>query len=160
MADFISTGLGTAGVPNKADLSTLIAGENLAENVMQIVQKPSALPTNTYTKDVSTALEASSIAKNQSGTLYQSFGIIDKSAPSGLYYILFLDSATLTADGAVTHLKSPEVINHVTGTDSTFDTGEYVFGIAAANGITICLSSTMVTKTISGAYLFFTTLVK
>lgn len=140
----------------KVSLEDLIAGEDLTNSVTAMVEKPLSVSTYTLTTDKSAALEASSIAKASAGNMYRCFGVVDKTAATGLYYVLFLDSATLTADGAVTHLRTPEVINHVNGTDSTFDTTYVMGGDPAANGITVCLSTTMVTKTIAGAYLFFT----
>lgn len=142
----------------KVDLDTAIAGEDLTNNVIAIAQKPLSANTYTPSRDSSTALEASSISKASAGNLYHAFGVVDKSAPTGLYYIQFLNSATLTGDGAVTHLITPIPVNHVTGTDSTFEAGPFPFGVAASSGIVIVLSTTMVTKTISGSYLFATVL--
>lgn len=138
----------------------LRADEDLTNNVSQSVLKPLSVATYTPTRDSSTALEASSISKASAGNLIGYEGNIDKSAATGIYYVLFLDSATLTGDGAVTHLISPEVIVHTTGTDSHFVSKPFKYDIAAANGITSCLSTTMVTKTIAGAYLFYTVEVK
>ena len=127
---------------------TLTSGEDQTNNLVQIIQKPVAVSTYAYSRDSSTALEASSIAKASAGNLYRAFGVIDATAPTDMYYILFLDSATLTGDGAVTHLITPIPVNHVNGVDSSFDTGHFDFGVAAANGIVIVQSTTLVTKTI------------
>lgn len=144
----------------KTSMGDLISGEDQTNSVMQTVAKPLAVSTYTYVRDSSAALEASSISKASAGNLYRAFGVVDATAPTDIYYIQFLDSATLTGDGAVTHLITPIPVNHVNGTDSSFDTGHFDFGVAAANGIVIVLSTTMVTKTISGSYLFATTLTK
>ncbi len=141
-------------------LGTLSAGENLTDNLVQVAMKPVATATNTYSRDTSTALEASSIAKASAGNLYRAFGVIDASAATDIYYIQFLDSATLTADGAVSHLITPIPVNHTTGTDSSFDTGHFDAGIAATAGIVIVASTTMVLKAIAGSVLFATVLYK
>ena len=144
----------------KTSLGDLISGEDQTNNLLQVIQKPTAVSTYTYTRDSSTALEASSISKASAGNLYRAFGVIDATAATDLYYIQFLDSATLTADGAVTHLITPIAVNHTTGTDSMFDSFEFPMGVAAANGIVIVASTTLVTKTIAGAIMFATTLFK
>lgn len=141
-------------------LGTLSAGENLTDNLVQVAMKPVATATNTYSRDTSVALEASSISKASAGNLYRAFGVIDASAATDIYYIQFLDSATLTADGAVTHLITPIPVNHTTGTDSSFDTGHFDAGVAATAGIVIVASTTMVLKTIAGSILFATVLHK
>lgn len=142
---------------------TLTAGEFLTEGtggVLATVRQPLATSTFAGSKDASSALEASKIVKATTGNLKMTFGVIDKSAPTGLYYVLHLDSATLTGDGAVTHLITPVPVNHVTGTDSSFETPDFDYQVNAANGIVRVLSSTMVTKTITSAYMFATTLYK
>ena len=141
-------------------LSSLLAGEDLINNAMQVILKPVAVNTYTPTRDSSTALEASSISKATAGNLYRAFGGIDATAATDIYYIQFLDAATLTADGAVTHLITPIPVNHTINIDSTFDTGDLPFGVAAANGIVIVVSTTMVLKTIAGSIMFATTLIK
>lgn len=135
-------------------------GEYMSEGtagVQATVPLPLASSTFASTKDVSSALEASKIVKASAGNLYRTFGVIDKSAATGMYYVLHLDSATLTADGAVTHLITPIPVNHTTGYDSSFDTGHFTFGTYATNGIVRVLSSTMVLKAITSAYMFATT---
>lgn len=144
-------------------LTRLLAGEFLSEGsggVMATARQPLSSSTFAASKDVSSALEASKIVKASAGNLKRTFGVIDKSAPSGMYYVLHLDSATLTADGAVTHLITPIPVSHTNGVDSSFDTDEFDYQVNAANGIVRVLSSTMVTKTITPAYMFATTLFK
>ena len=141
-------------------LGTLSAGEDLTNNLVATAMRPVAVATYTYSRDSSAALEASSIAKARAGNLYRAFGVIDASAATDIYYIQFLDSATLTADGAVTHLITPIPVNHTTGTDSSFDTGHFDAGIAATAGIVIVASTTMVLKAIAGSVLFATVLYK
>lgn len=142
------------------ELAGLISGEDQTNGLMQTQLKPTATSTYAGTRDSSSALEASSISKASAGTLVEYFGYVDSTAPSDTYYILFLDSATLTGDGAVTHLITPEVVVHTTGTDSYFKSDPFKYDVYAANGITSCISTTGVTKTISGSYLFYTVIVK
>ena len=118
-----------------------------------------ALPEGSVTKDVSAALEASSIAKATYGRLYRTMGRLDSTAPSATYYLQAVDSATLPADGAVTHLMAPIKFVHVSGTDQTWDIDFGLLGIPFNAGCVLVLSSTEFTKTISGAYLASTNLV-
>lgn len=139
---------------------TLRAGEVLTEGsygVQATVPTPLATSTFTSSKSVSSALEASAVVKATAGNLYRTFGVIDKSAPTGMYYVLHLNASSLPGDGAVTHLITPIPVSHTTGTDSSFDTGHFPFGTYASTGIVRVLSSTMVTKTITSAYMFATT---
>lgn len=119
-----------------------------ASDIVTALGGVTSVSTQTYSRDTSSALEASSISKASAGNLYRAFGVIDATAATDIYYVQFLDSATLTGDGAVTHLITPIPVNHITGTDSSFDTGHFDAGVAAANGIVIVLSTTLVTKTI------------
>lgn len=142
----------------KVSQGDLISGEDQTNNLIATHNKPTAVSTYAFSKDVSSALEASSISKNATGNFHGAFGVIDKSATTGLYYIQILDSASLPADGAVTHLVTPLPVSHVNGTDSSFDFG-VLFALNpanAANGIVIVLSTTMVTKTIAGSFMFST----
>ena len=144
----------------KTSQGDLISGEDQTNNLLQVIQKPTAVTTYVLSKDVSSALEASSVSKNSAGNLYRAFGVIDATAPTDIYYIQFLDVNSLPADGSVTHIITPITVNHVNGTDSSFDTEMIEFGVAAASGIIIVLSTTLVNKTISGSYLFATVLYK
>lgn len=139
-------------------LADLLSGEDQTNNLLQTHNKPTATSTYAFSKDVSSALEASSIAKASTGNFHGAFGVIDATAPTDLYYVQALDSASLPADGAVTHIVTPVPVNHINGTDSSFDFGE-TFKLNPANaasGIVLVLSTTLVTKTIAGAYLFGT----
>jgi hypothetical protein len=131
--------------------SRLAAGEDQANNVSAICNKPLATSTYAYSIDQSAALEASTVTKAASGVIYGIEGRIDSTHGTATYYIQFINAASLPADGAVTMLKSPYKIQHTNGTDSkfTFDFGQ---GIYASTGIVICLSTTEFTKTISGAF--------
>lgn len=108
--------------------------------------------------DVSTALEASTVTKASAGRIYGLFGRIDKTCPSGDYWVQVLNAASLPADGAVTLLCTPLKKTHVNGVDSFFDLDLTKYGIYASTGIVVCLSTTEFTKTIGGAYLSSTVL--
>lgn len=145
----------------KVSLEDLISGEDQTAGLLGVFKKILATSTYSYSVDVSSALEASTVSKNSSGNLFRVFGVIDKSAATGLYYVQILNSNALPADGSVTHLVTPLVINHTTGTNSSFDTlNDFESGVYASNGIIVCVSTTMVTKTISGSILFATALYK
>lgn len=144
----------------KHTLATLLSGEDQTNAALAMVRKPLAVSTYTPSKDVSSALEASTISKATPGNLFRAFGVVDKTAATGKYYIQFLDSATLPADGAVTHIITPIAVNHTNLTDTPFDTGMIEAGVAAGSGIVMVISTTLVTKTIGGAYMFGTVLYK
>jgi len=110
--------------------------------------------------DSSAALEASSVSKATPGYLVTAFGRIDSTAGTDDYYVQFMDSATVPADGTVTFLCAPIRIAHTTGTSSTIDLDlkrEYVYG---ASGIAWCISTTEFTKTVAGAVASLTLLYK
>lgn len=160
--DMVAAAFGTQGQFLTYDVA-LGAGEFLSEGtggVLATVRQPLSTSTFAGSKDVSSALEASKIVKATTGNLKRTFGVIDKSAPTGMYYVLHLDAATLTADGAVNHLITPIPVNHTNGVDSKFDTDDFDYQVNATSGIVRVLSSTMVTKTITAAYMFATTLYK
>lgn len=143
---------------SKADASTAVSATYKYRG--GATSSPAASTSTAWAKDVSAALEASSIAKASAGVLRLVSGRINSTAASGTYYVLLMDSATLPADGAVTLLAAPTKIVHVTGTDSPFILDFTEGGIAASSGIVVCLSSTEFTKTIGGAYLSMTILYK
>lgn len=94
----------------------------------------------------STALEASHIIKAAAGNL-ASLTITDSAAE----YILIMDSATLPANGAVTLLYPPIKVAANTTTMVVLPNPYH-----AANGITVCNSSTgTFTKTIGGSTCIF-----
>lgn len=116
------------------------------------LQTAASLPSLGWSVDKSAALEASTISKASAGFLRSISGRIDSTAPSATYYVQLLNSATLSADGAVTLLVAPMKIVHSTGTDSNFTMDFTDDCIAASAGIVLCLSTSEFTKTISGAY--------
>lgn len=103
----------------------------------------------------STALAASKILLAGPGTLKAAAGVLDATAGTGTYYVQMLDSGTLPADGVVTHLLTPIVINHVNGLPDEFGFDDRIppQGIAAAAGAVMVLSTTLANKTIGGAFL-------
>lgn len=128
--------------------------------VAATVYKPLAVSTYCETKDISAALEASSIVKATPGVIYSSDGRIDSTLATGTYYILTMDSATLPSDGAVTMLWAPLKIQHTSGSDSFFSIIYGKNGVFGTAGIVICISTSEFTKTIGGAYLSMTNLYK
>lgn len=102
----------------------------------------------------SSALETSHILRSTQGRVTFCTVRLDKSAPSGDYWVQFIDSATLPADGAVTLISCQKVGGpHVTGTDDFLDMNLAENPLVGANGIVAVLSTTEFTKTIAGAYL-------
>lgn len=140
--------------------ATMPSAEDNTNTVYQTQNKPLATNTYVWSVDQSAALEASSIAKASAGVLRSSTGRIDSSAGSATYYVQFLNSATVPADGAVTHLRTPIKVVHVTGTDSNWSADFTMNGIYGSAGLVIVLSSTEFTKTITAAYLSMTALYK
>lgn len=124
--------------------------EDNTNNTYGFNEKPQSGTDYCYTIDTSTGLEASTISKPSGGNLFRGFGVIDAAAAADMYYVQFLDSATVPADGAVTHIIPPIPVNHNGTNDSTFDTGWLNGGIPADNGIVCVISTTLVTKTITG----------
>lgn len=106
-----------------------------------------------------TALAKSAIARTSLGDFFKMFGRIDATAASGTYYLQIFDSATLPADGTsvASCIMSPIKFVHTNGTDTPFDidliNGQTNSrnGVAFANGLTWCFSTTEFTKTIVGA---------
>jgi len=131
--------------------SRLQSGEDQVNNVMAVCQKSLATSTYAFAVDNSAALEASTVTKAAAGVLYQVDGRIDSTAATGTYYIQFINAASLPADGAVTHLRTPKKLQHTTGTDTPFSFDFGPGGIYAPVGIVLCASSTEFTKTITGA---------
>lgn len=138
-------------------LSSLLAGENQTGQGLATFRKFLSTSDYTVSRDISAALEASSIAKAAAGNILGTEGRIDSTAPTGTYYIQWMDSATLPANGAVTMLRAPMKIQHVSGMDDYFSWfTDTINGVPATAGIVVDISTTEFTKTISGAYLSMT----
>jgi hypothetical protein len=88
------------------------------------------------------AAVASKIFKASAGTLRSVHGVNNKTTAQ---YIMVLNSATLSADGAT----PIDVLFAEAGANFFFDYGED--GLYCSAGITICNSSTLATKTIGSA---------
>lgn len=147
----------------KNDMDTAIRGEDGPNDLLGVSEK--RIAANTYSsvtgvgKRVAAVLETGINVKATAGNLYRGLGVIDKNAPTLMYYVQFIDAAAMPADGVVTHILTPIPVNHTNGVDSTFDTGLLTAGLAAALGINIFLSSTLVQKTVvaaAGVFLFST----
>jgi hypothetical protein len=138
--------------------SRLTEGEDQTNHVMAVCQKALAVSTYAYAVDQSAALEASTVTKAAAGVFYQVDGRVDSTAATGTYYIQFLNAASVPADGAVTHFRTPNKIQHTNGTDSPFSFNLSPNGIYASTGIVLCISTTEFTKTIAGAVLSMTVL--
>lgn len=128
--------------------------------IMATMLRPLAVSTYCWSTWVSTALEASKIVKATPGNLRSATVRLDSTAPTATYYVQFLNSATLPADGAVTHLVTPIKLVHTLGVDQSFSIDLTDCCINASAGIVVVLSTTEFTKTISGAYLSNTILYK
>jgi len=104
----------------------------------------------------SSAYEAGRVLKASAGTFRRLLVCLDPGLASATYYVqLLTGSATLPANGAVTHLRSPQTIVHVNGVADkvVFDEGDA--GIPFTVGLSTCVSSTQFTKTaVASAALF------
>lgn len=119
--------LGTAATPNANVITT---------------QRPAV------TQVISTVLEASHVLKASAGQLVQ-LSVFNSKASA--QFILILNSATLTADGAVTLLYPPIPI-----AAATLLVLDFPAPVVASTGIVVCNSSTgSFTKTIGSADCIF-----
>lgn len=128
--------------------SRLGAGEDLTNDVAGVVQKPLAVSTYAYSVDQSAALEASSVIKASAGTLYKITGRIDSTASTDLYYLQIINAASVPANGSVTLLMAPILIDHTNGTNSFFDIDLAPYGVHGSTGLVLVASTTEFTKTI------------
>jgi len=108
--------------------------------------------TDAYSVDQSDLLESGSVSKNSSGNLYKVAGRLDRTAPTGVYYVQLLNASSVPADGAVTLLFTPIKLVHTTGIDTYFDLDASPAGLPATSGIVWVLSSTEFTKTLAGDF--------
>lgn len=94
----------------------------------------------------STALEASAIIKSTPGML---FNLLGHNSHTATVYIQLHDSATVPADTAV-----PKIVFKAAAQENFFyDFGE--IGRWFQNGIVVCCSTTIPTKTVGGATQWF-----
>lgn len=141
--------IGAVEIKNGVDDTRAVVGANglivggsgtalTPSTAVATVQRPAV------TQVVSTALEASKVLKDSAGQLVQ---LAVFSSKTSSQYILILNSATLTGDGAVTLLYPPVPIGAASLIVLDFPTP-----VVASAGITVCNSSTgSFTKTIGAA---------
>jgi hypothetical protein len=117
------------------------AGEDLPNNVQQVVVAPLAIATYSPDMDTSAAAEASSVSKASVGVLY---GFTFSNANAATRYLQFYNSTTVPADTAVPfatfECPSGKTIS-----------GEWPKGRYCSAGISWANSSTQNTKTIGAA---------
>jgi len=111
---------------------------------------PSA--TDGLSRDVSAALEASSVTSAAPALLASGYILIDETAATDIYYLQFFNSTTVPADTAsATSIISPIPINHTNGIPTKVD---FSFleenGIFFSVGISWAISTTQFTKTVAG----------
>lgn len=111
-----------------------------------------ASTTDGFSRDISTALEPSSVTSAAPALLASGFIFIDDTAATDIYYLQFFNSTTVPADTtASTGIISPIIINHTTGTPTKVD---FSFldenGIFFSTGIAWAISTTQFTKTVAG----------
>lgn len=105
-----------------------------------------------YDVDASAALEATSLIKSIPGNIVQFSGRLDSTAPTGTYYLQFINASSVPANGAVSLLTAPVKLQHTTGVDTPIVLHFLDEGLYGSTGLVWCLSSTEFTKTTSGAY--------
>jgi hypothetical protein len=127
--------------------------EDNTNGVEANVMRPLAVNTYCWTGVMSAALEASHILKASPGCIRSLSVRLDSTAASATYYIQILNSATLPAEGAVTHIRTPYKVQHVVGLDDIIELDFTDNGFYGSAGIVVVLSTTEFTKTIAGAYL-------
>lgn len=98
----------------------------------------------------STAYEASHVLKATGGSLVFLSGYNS----GGAGFIQVFDSATVPADGAA------PILVFAVQPNSNFSVDVPVLGLPCATGISACFSSTAPTKTLGGAVVYFTAVVK
>jgi hypothetical protein len=131
-------------------LGRLIAGEDQTNKVLGVAQKLTDTSDYAYSIDKSTALEGSSVIKNEPGNLYKLQGYIDASEATGDYFLQVINATSVPGDGAVSLLDS-FMISHTTGTKTGFDYDLGTGSIHGDTGLVWCLSSTEFTKTVRGS---------
>ncbi len=113
-----------------------------------------------WSKAFSVALSAKLIVKAGAGTFRSVAGRLDATAPTGTYYVRVWDAADVPADttaaSAANALTGAFKIQHTINADDYWELEFPEPGVAAANGITVGLSTTEFAQTAAGAYLSIT----
>lgn len=124
-------------------------------NMVRRIGRPK-LSVSTYSSPinaVSGALEASRVIKASAGTLERGYIEVDQSAPTGRYYILFVNATAVPVDGAVTTFWPSITVEHTNGVTDRINIDNGDDPMYYSSGCVILISTTQFTKTISGAYL-------
>ena len=155
----LSSGLATSAAPIYVEGQAGELSVDLAGN-LRTSSPISSLPTYAYSVSQSSALEASRVIKASAGNVFKITGRLDSTASADTYYVQLLNSATLPADGAVTHLMTPIKIVHDGLNDFGFDMDFTYAGIHGTSGLVLVVSTTEFTKTIAGSIMSATVLYK
>lgn len=131
--------------------STAPMYEDGTNGVAATAKKP--VPTNDYTWShyISSALEKSAIVSADPACIRRIYCRIDASYATDDVWLQVYNSATLPADGAVTHLCLPRKKIHTMVSDTVIEIDFGEQGRYASNGIVVALSTTEFTKTLVGS---------
>lgn len=123
-------------------LATLIAGEDLTNNVLAVAQQP--LATNTHAPTVVTAINATNaVGKAAAGNLYAVYGYNGNAATR---YIHIFNATALPANGT-----APTLAPIAVPTGQTFSLDLAGYGIYFSTGIVVATSTTLATLTAGSA---------
>lgn len=118
---------------------------------------PVANSTTPWSRNFNTALGSKLIVKAAAGTFRSAAGRIDATAPTGTYFVRVWDAVDVPADttaaSTANALTGAIKIQHTNGSEDYWEIEYPDPGVAAANGITVGLSTTEFTQTAAGAYL-------
>lgn len=142
-------------------------GQTTAAKSMSVVPAsdspawPVSVSSTAWTRSFTvTALASKLIVKASAGTFRSVAGRLDKSAPTGDYFIRVWDAADVPADttaaSLVNAISGAIKIQHSNGVEDYWEIEYPDPGVAAANGIVVGLSTTEFTQTAGGAYLSVT----
>lgn len=124
-------------------------------DVAAISNKPNLGTSYAWTTYVSQALDSGEVVKASAGKLKSVTALIDTAAATDEYFLQVFDATAIPADGAVTHKLPPVSVSHTNGTQSKIVINLSDPGINCTTGITVCISTTQVTKTIAGNVALF-----
>jgi hypothetical protein len=145
--------MGRDTTTNESVVVSLVGGAVLVTDAGAADLLAGLAPSTPYS---SAALEGSAVLKASAGVFRSLYVQLDPALAAGTYYVQLLTaSATVPADGAVTHLRPPQTIVHSLGQAEGVNFDEGVQGIAFTVGCTACVSSTQFTKTIVASSALF-----